>query len=585
MRDILFCILASFGFFVYHGFSPRIVHATVISILNLDEASEGFNDSNPPDSASTMGGNNGATIGAQRLIAFQRAADIWANILSSPVEIIVDANFDPLTCSNTSAVLGSAGTKTIHRDFAGAPLANTWYPQALANSLAGADVSPGTSDIQARFNSAIGTTCAFPLVWYYGLDGNPPAGTLDLLSVVLHELGHGLGFQSFIDLPSGTKFFDFNDVFSNNLEDHSTGKIYPLMTDAERVSASQNSGNLHWIGPNVVAASGNLTAGVDPNGHVQMFAPSPQQTGSSVSHFDTAVTPNELMEPSYTGVTHDVGLTMEVFADLGWAIALSAQTKADYDGDGKSDVAIFRNGIWYDIRSSDGELQSVGLGMSGDEPVPADYDGDGKLDRAIFRNGIWYYFQSSDGTLVQVGLGTSGDVPVPADFDGDGKADTAIFRNGIWYYFQSSNGALVQVGLGTAGDIAVPADYDGDGKTDPAIVRNGIWYIRQSSNGVVVQVGLGTAGDIVAPADYDGDGKTDPAVFRNGLWFIRQSSNGVLNTVGLGTAGDVPVPADYDGDGRADPAIFRNGIWYIRQSSNGVLVQVGLGTTGDVPVN
>ena len=106
--------------------------------------------------------------------------------------------------------------------------------------------------------------------------------------------------------------------FRVNLENHSTGKLYPQMTDAERVSASQNSGNLHWVGPNVLAASGHLTAGVDASGHVQMYAPSPQESGSSVSHFDTAVTPNELMEPFYTGATQDVGLTLEVFADLGW---------------------------------------------------------------------------------------------------------------------------------------------------------------------------------------------------------------------------------------------------------------------------
>jgi hypothetical protein len=112
-------------------------------------------------------------------------------------------------------------------------------------------------------------------------------------------------------LDASGKLVGFDDVFSLNLENHSTGKLYPQMTDAERVSASRNSGNLHWVGPNVVAASGLLTAGADQSGHVLMYAPSPQQPGSSVSHFDTAVTPNELMEPFYTGATQDVGLTLE----------------------------------------------------------------------------------------------------------------------------------------------------------------------------------------------------------------------------------------------------------------------------------
>ena len=249
MRHVLVCLLISSSFYVQDLLTAETAHSAVITVVNLDGPNEGFNDPNPPNAASTSGGNSGATLGAQRLIAFQYAANIWASLLSSPIEIKIDANLDPLTCSATSATLGAAGTRTVHRDFTGAPLPNTWYPQALANSLAGMDSDPATSDIRATFNSAIGTTCSFPLVWYYGLDSAPPAGSLDFVSVVLHELGHGLGFQSFVDLASGTKLAGLNDVFSLNLENHSTGKLYPQMTDAERVSASQNSGNLHWVGP------------------------------------------------------------------------------------------------------------------------------------------------------------------------------------------------------------------------------------------------------------------------------------------------------------------------------------------------
>jgi hypothetical protein len=291
-----------------------------ITVINLDGPGEGFNDPSPADPASTAGGNSEVTLGAQRLVAFQRAANIWGSLLSSPVEIRIDANFDPLPCTAVSATLGGAAPNSAHRDFAGAPLPNTWYPQALANNFAGVDVLPNVSDIGATFNSAIGTTCPFPRVWYYGLDTNPPAGQLDFVSVVLHELGHGLGFASLVNLATGTRPLQLDDVFSRNLEDHSTGKLYPEMTDAERVSASQNTGNLHWVGANVVAASGRLTGGVDPPGHVRMYAPNPQQPGSSVSHFDTALTPNELMEPFYTGPNHDAGLTSELFRDLGWQV-------------------------------------------------------------------------------------------------------------------------------------------------------------------------------------------------------------------------------------------------------------------------
>jgi len=301
-------------------FHPEAAQAATITVVNLDGPGEGFNDPSPPDPASTAGGNNGPTLGAQRLVAFQSAANIWGGLLSSPVEIRISANFNPLPCTSGSAVLGRTTPVTAHRDFAGAPLTNTWYPQALANRFAAADLAPSVNDISAVFNSAIGTTCSFPRVWYYGLDANPPDGLLDFVAVVLHELGHGLGFVSFVDLATGAKLQELDDVFSRNLEDHSTAKLYPDMTNTERVNASQNTGNLHWVGANVVAASNRLTAGVHPTGHVQMFAPNPQQSGSSVSHFDTATTPDELMEPFYTGPKDNVGLASELFRDLGWEI-------------------------------------------------------------------------------------------------------------------------------------------------------------------------------------------------------------------------------------------------------------------------
>src|SRR5262249_38452364 len=160
-----------------------------------------------------VGGNAGTTLGAQRLNAFQYAANLWGALLVSPVTIRVGAKFDPLSCNASSAILGSAGATEVFRDFAGAPQPGTWYPQALANALFGSDLDPQADDIQATFNSAIGTTCAFPNVWYYGLDGAPPNGQIDFVSVVVHELGHGLGFQTFMSTSTGAKLLGFNDTF------------------------------------------------------------------------------------------------------------------------------------------------------------------------------------------------------------------------------------------------------------------------------------------------------------------------------------------------------------------------------------
>jgi hypothetical protein len=312
-------LLATAFLMIAYG-AARFAHAAAtITVVNLDNLGEGFNDPSAPDPDSTNGGNPGATLGAQRLNAFQFAANLWGGLVTSSVAIIVGANFDPLTCTSTSAMLGQAGPNTVHRDFAGALRPNTWYPQALANSLRGTDLDPARDDIGATFNSAIGTTCPFPNVWYYGLDRNTPDTKIDFVTVVLHELGHGLGFLTLMNLATGQKFMGFDDAYMAFLEDHSTGELFPNMSNAERVVASRATGDLHWVGPNVVAVSRQrLSAGVDPNGHVEMFAPNPQQRGSSVSHFSDSLSPDELMEPRYTVPLHDVGLAKELLADIGW---------------------------------------------------------------------------------------------------------------------------------------------------------------------------------------------------------------------------------------------------------------------------
>jgi hypothetical protein len=294
-----------------------IVQAATFVIINNDSPGQGLNDPTP---ATPVGGNTGTSLGAQRLIAFQYAADFWGARLSSSVTIQVGATFTPLTCSSTSAVLGSAGPNTFFRDFTGAPVVGTWYPVALANALNGSDLDPSNPDITAQFNSSIGTTCPFPKTWYYGLDGNPPGGQIDFVTVLLHELAHGLGFLTIVDLASGSKALGFNDTFMLNLIDQGASPLdYPSMTDAQRVAASVDTGNLQWVGANVRALSGILTAG-SVGDHVRMFAPNPQQPGSSVSHWDQVLAPNQLLEPVYTGPLHNPILEPALFKDIGWTV-------------------------------------------------------------------------------------------------------------------------------------------------------------------------------------------------------------------------------------------------------------------------
>ena len=166
----------------------------------------------------------------------------------------------------------------------------------------------------------------------------------------------------------------------------------------------------------------------------------------------------------------------------------------DFDGDGRSDVSIYREGGWHILRSSDGGVTAMGWGgLLQDIPVPADYDGDGKVDIAVYRDGIWYIIRSSDGGVTGTGWGgLAQDIPVPADYDGDGKVDIAVYRDGTWYIIRSSDGGVTATGWGgLVQDIPVPADYDGDGKVDIAVYRDGTWYIIRSSDGGVTAVGWG----------------------------------------------------------------------------------------------
>ena len=252
---VLFC-----SFLLAAG--PAFAGAT-ITIVNVDGPNEGFNDPTP---AAPVGGNTGTTRGQQRLIAFRYAADLWGATLDSLVEILVEASFDPLNCTATSATLGSAGAQQIFANFPNAPRVNTWYSVALANKLAQVDLAPPaappSNDIRARFNVNLGNPgCLTGTGWYLGLDANH--GTqIDLVTVLLHEFAHGLGFQQFASLSSGALPAGFPDQYNIQLLDNTTGKTWDQMTNAERAASAINSRHVVWAGATVNgAATSVLTAG------------------------------------------------------------------------------------------------------------------------------------------------------------------------------------------------------------------------------------------------------------------------------------------------------------------------------------
>ncbi|GMU42702.1 MAG: hypothetical protein IT479_10580 [Xanthomonadales bacterium] len=307
-------------------------HSSTISIINADGAGEGFNST---VARAPEGGNAGVTLGQQRLNVFNRAADIWEEFLDSTLNIRVTSNFDPIApCNSNGGVLGFAGPNTAHRDFANAPFASTWYPAALANKISASDLS-AQDDIGATFNSDVDNAClGAGTRFYYGLDNATPAGTVNLLVVVLHELGHGLGFLSFTDEATGAYFNGFPDVWARFMFDRDQNATWFQMTQAQRQASAINTNDLLWDGANVRQASDFLIAALDvPTGRVQLFTPNPLQPGSSISHWNSSASPNLLMEPAINvGLPLTLDLTRQLMRDIGWFRDANDDAQADSFG-------------------------------------------------------------------------------------------------------------------------------------------------------------------------------------------------------------------------------------------------------------
>ncbi|MBM4448808.1 MAG: hypothetical protein FJ015_06210 [Chloroflexi bacterium] len=371
--------------------------------------------------------------------------------------------------------------------------------------------------------------------------------------------------------PNGLGAYEFDLVYDPNyLEVISVNDAGKLDDTGRTVNA---------LGPNI-----NNPAGRTAFGAYSYYAGTPQPAGPS----GTVVLATVTLRAKKVGVT-TLNLQNALLTDTqanAWpdgagrnlnvqgGTVVVAAISADFDGDGKADAALYRDGYWFIKRSSDGGMTViVHGGLPQDKPFVGDFDGDGKADAGLYRDGYWFIKRSSDGGMTAFPHGgLPQDKPLVGDFDGDGKADAGLYRDGYWFINRSSDGGMtVIMHGGLAQDKPLVGDFDGDGKADAGLYRDGYWFIKRSGDGGMTAFPHGgLTQDKPLVGDFDADGKADAGLYRDGYWFIKRSSDGGMTViVHGGLAQDIPFVGDFDGDGKVDAGLYRDGYWFIKRSSDG----------------
>jgi hypothetical protein len=329
------------------------------------------------------------------------------------------------------------------------------------------------------------------------------------------------------------------------------------------------------------------------------FIPNGGQSGSLT--FTISLTPQRISDLRSNRVYAYVNSTGVERGELRGQFHLANGTYNDFDGDGRTDLTVYRNSnnTFYAQSSLNGNLFTRPIGQPGDS-VSLTLDFDGKSDFSTARynaNVVWRIFNSSTETLQETlwGSSTLGDFFAAADYDGDGRADIAVFRAGVWYIIESSTGNYRYEYYGQSGDVPAANDFDRDGKADLTVARseNGtrVWYIQRSSDRqfYAVNWGLSSDGFFTGRTDWDGDGAADFTVIRSEsgqrVFYIRRSSDSQLQIIRWGATSDVVKLGDYDGDGKTDAAVTRaidgRRVFFILQSSNGAFRTETFGLQGD----
>ncbi|TAD99043.1 MAG: T9SS C-terminal target domain-containing protein [Bacteroidetes bacterium] len=251
--------------------------------------------------------------------AFQKAVDIWESVIVSPVPIRVRAEWKQLR----SGVLGQAAPTVSYANVNGFPRRNTFYPVALAEKLARRPINPDTEpDITASFNSIF--------TWYFGTDGKTPSSRTDLVTVVLHELGHGLGFIDGLNYTNGIGSWgetqdSYTNIFTQNILDlRGNFLIRAYKNNTVELGTQMVSGGLTFFSPLDFKAEKEFP---------RLYTPLIYSGGSSISHLDTDYyatnSPSALMRHSVgAGISiHNPGsITLNMFSDMGWNYTVADHT-------------------------------------------------------------------------------------------------------------------------------------------------------------------------------------------------------------------------------------------------------------------
>lgn len=258
---------------------------------------------------------------------FEQAAATWANFLKSDIPIRIYVKWRPLA----SGVLGSAGAYSSVRNFVGANKLNTWYPIALAEKMAHANFNGTDSDIVATFNSD------YP-DWFIGTNGVPTDKQIDLYSVALHEMGHGLGFIGQIQADvtsnstsSSTAGYGYPGIFDQFIFDNKNNLLVDTLTyqnNSNQIFKQIISDSLYLKSTSILRNNAGNSA--------RLYAPKPSQfppppnplgykEGSSVYHVDNNIYGpgdiNALMTPQIAPgeITAQLGpIVKGIFNDMGW---------------------------------------------------------------------------------------------------------------------------------------------------------------------------------------------------------------------------------------------------------------------------